>query len=63
MTKQSLSLINTHNAEEVMFSVIMPCYNSEEYVENAIESIITQDYSNWELIAINDGSTDTHCQF
>ncbi len=58
MTKQSLSLINTHNAEEVMFSVIMPCYNSEEYVENAIESIITQDYSNWELIAINDGSTD-----
>lgn len=40
------------------FSVIMPCYNSEAYVRSAIHSILEQTYPNWELIAINDGSTD-----
>lgn len=42
----------------IYFSIIMPCYNSEAYVCDAIESIVKQTYSNWELIAINDGSTD-----
>jgi len=37
----------------------MPCYNSEGYVRDALESIVNQSYSNWELIAVNDGSTDT----
>ena len=40
------------------FSVIMPCYNSEEYIEKAIESILSQSYPWWELIIVNDGSTD-----
>ena len=43
---------------EPFFSIIMPCYNSEKYVDNAVQSIIGQTYDNWELIAINDGSTD-----
>jgi glycosyltransferase involved in cell wall biosynthesis len=42
----------------ITFSVIMPCYNSEAYVKDAIESIIKQTYTNWELLIINDGSTD-----
>lgn len=41
-----------------MFSVIMPCYNSEEYVNNAVESLMRQSWPNWELIAVNDGSKD-----
>ena len=41
-----------------VFSVIMPCYNSESYVKNAVDSVINQKYTNWELIAINDGSSD-----
>ncbi len=40
------------------FTIIMPCYNSEAYVERAIDSCINQDYENWELIVVNDGSTD-----
>jgi len=39
-------------------SVIMPVFNSEKYLEASIKSIITQSYSNFELIIINDGSTD-----
>lgn len=39
-------------------SVIMPVYNSEKYVSNAIESVLSQTYSNLELIIIDDCSTD-----
>lgn len=40
------------------FCIIMPCYNSALYVKDAIDSLINQTYENWNLIAINDGSTD-----
>jgi glycosyltransferase involved in cell wall biosynthesis len=41
-----------------MFSVIIPLYNKAAYVANAIRSVISQSYQEWELIVINDGSTD-----
>ena len=41
-----------------LISLIMPVYNHEKFVERAILSIIHQTYSNWELIVIDDGSTD-----
>ena len=41
-----------------LVSVIIPCYNSSEFIEKAIQSAITQDYPNKEVIVINDGSTD-----
>lgn len=43
---------------ECVFSIIMPCYNSEKYVVSAIESIVKQTYPKWELVIINDGSFD-----
>ena len=39
-------------------SVILPVYNAEVYVREAVESILAQSFTDFELIAINDGSTD-----
>ena len=41
-----------------MFSIICPTYNSEEFLESSINSIIKQTCSDWELIIVDDGSTD-----
>lgn len=43
---------------ELMISVVMPVYNAEKCLDEAIESILTQTYTNFEFIIINDGSTD-----
>ena len=41
-----------------MFSVIMPVYNGEKFIEDAVNSVCAQTYDNWELIIVNDGSKD-----
>ncbi len=41
-----------------LVSVVVPCYNHENYVQECIQSIIDQDYINIELIIIDDGSKD-----
>lgn len=40
-------------------SVIIPIYNVEKYIDKCIKSILVQTYSNFELILVNDGSTDS----
>lgn len=42
-----------------MFSIIIPAYNSEKYLSITLESLINQSYQNFEVILINDGSTDS----
>ncbi|OQS57845.1 glycosyl transferase family A, partial [Actinobacillus suis] len=44
-----------------LISIIMPVYNAEEYIEEAIKSVLNQTYSNWELILVDDCSTDNSC--
>lgn len=39
-------------------SIIVSVYNAEKYLEKCISSILHQDYENFELILVNDGSTD-----
>lgn len=41
-----------------LVSIITPSYNSEKYLKNYFESILNQDYENYEIIFINDGSKD-----
>lgn len=41
-----------------MISFIIPLYNAAEYVSSCIDAILQQKYSNWELIIVDDGSTD-----
>ncbi|MBR3610309.1 MAG: glycosyltransferase [Oscillospiraceae bacterium] len=41
-----------------MVSVIMPAYNMEKYIEEAVRSVIAQTYEDWELLIIDDGSID-----
>lgn len=44
--------------KEPFFSIIVPMFNSERYIAHTINSIVEQSYSDWELILVDDGSTD-----
>ena len=46
----------------VKVSVIMPAYNCEKFIKHTIQSVQAQTYSDWELIIINDASTDNPLQ-
>lgn len=43
---------------KVMFSIIIPVYNCDKYLPRCIDSILVQKYQDYEIILINDGSTD-----
>ena len=48
----------TSVADYGLVSIIMPCYNSEKYIEATIKSVIAQTYRNWELLLVDDCSSD-----
>ena len=43
---------------DIKISIIMPCYNVERFLDRSLKSVIEQSFSDWELIIVNDGSTD-----
>ncbi|WP_412462284.1 glycosyltransferase family 2 protein [Pseudomonas sp. SC11] len=47
-----------HIASRPLISVIAPCYNAERFLHAALESIFAQDYPNFEVIIVDDGSSD-----
>lgn len=48
----------TINKSNHLVSVITPAYNCAEYIEECIESVLNQTYQNWEMLIVNDKSTD-----
>ncbi len=42
-----------------LISIVIPVYNAERYLRPAIESMLAQTFTDWEMICLNDGSTDT----
>lgn len=41
-----------------LVTIITPCFNSENYIAETLNSVMAQDYPNWECIVVDDGSTD-----
>ncbi|PJX25512.1 hypothetical protein CAP48_05560 [Advenella sp. S44] len=44
--------------DNAQISIILPTYNSERFISTAIESVLGQTYPDWELVVVDDGSTD-----
>lgn len=50
--------IEAHNSQ-IIFSIVVPVYNVESYVEKCIKSLLSQNFNSYEILLINDGSTDS----
>lgn len=46
------------SAKTPLVSIVLPAYNGEKYLHESIESCLTQSFTDWELILVDDGSTD-----
>jgi glycosyltransferase involved in cell wall biosynthesis len=49
---------NIETISQPLVSVVTPVYNAEKYLAECIESVLTQTYQNWELVVVNNCSTD-----
>ena len=49
---------NSLISEKISFSILMANYNNAKYIKEAIKSVLSQSYPNWELIIVDDSSTD-----
>lgn len=46
-----------------LVSIIMPSWNTAQFIAESIQSVINQTYKNWELLIVDDCSTDDTCNF
>lgn len=57
-TKAAIHTLTINRKDIPLVSIIMPAYNAARFLRESINSVISQTYQNWELLVINDGSTD-----
>lgn len=50
--------MQSKSVDNLLISIIVPVYNVQNYLSYTVDSIISQTYSNWELLLVDDGSTD-----
>jgi glycosyltransferase involved in cell wall biosynthesis len=48
--------------DQPLVSIVIPCYNLGQYLDDAVSSVKSQSYRNWELIIVDDGSTEKETQ-
>lgn len=58
VTLLKLSRIETKKIMSILLSIIIPCYNSQQTLEETLVSVMHQDFNSWEAIIVNDGSPD-----
>lgn len=58
MIEEATSSKHSGTTDAPLVSVVAPCFNAEKYLEEALRSIYEQDYPNFEVIIVDDGSTD-----
>ncbi|WP_077044954.1 glycosyltransferase [Pseudomonas sp. KK4] len=58
MNTQVTSVADCTSTQAPLVSIVAPCYNAQKYLEEAIKSIFEQDYPNFEVIIVDDGSSD-----
>ena len=56
---KNIKLIDSMKRKNPQISVLLPAFNAGKYIESSIQSILNQTYSNFELIILNDGSSDS----
>ena len=46
--------------DKMFFSIIIPVYNAEDFISLALNSILSQDFSDYEIVCVNDASVEHH---
>lgn len=55
-------MLEQFQSSRPLVSVIIPCYNGEKFIGDTIKNVLNQTYKNWELIIVDDCSTDSSCE-
>lgn len=55
----SSTIMQDENNEKPKVSIIIPCYNCADFIDETLECLVAQTYKNFEVVCINDGSKDT----